>query len=184
VYFHEKCVVHLTFFPFKYFPLAKPNTIYHGYNINAINTCARFVCYSTEGGETEARQLLSSAQTWFNSKTEYDVLPLDAPVVLNTGNSLKHSMPSVLNGGSSGGLKQEPQQLSTPSSITTVSAVHPTLNQLISSPAIKRKDSKRLIMEDKGLQKKMELNQELRSQTIEISTLNGAAPQQQQNSSS
>lgn len=152
------------------------------------------MCYSSDGGEHEARQFLSYAQKWFNSKTVYDVMPSDAPPVQNSGNSHKPNIAALVSSTKPAQPQQQEQQQPGQRSglIISTSSITP-INQLMPSPAIKRKDSRRLIMEDKGLQKKIESNKDLKSHNIDVSS-NGVTsitstppyphPQQQTNSKS
>ncbi|TPX64200.1 hypothetical protein SpCBS45565_g06061 [Spizellomyces sp. 'palustris'] len=56
----------------QYFPIAKPGSVYKGFDINTMNTCARFVAISSETTVEEMEGKLSKAHQWFKEGTVYE----------------------------------------------------------------------------------------------------------------
>ncbi|KAJ3212580.1 hypothetical protein HDU67_003732 [Dinochytrium kinnereticum] len=58
-----------------YTPISKPGIVYTGFNINVMNTCARFVAVTREGEKvmvTDMEAKLKAAHDWFNSVVRYE----------------------------------------------------------------------------------------------------------------
>ncbi|KAJ3282848.1 hypothetical protein HK104_010678 [Borealophlyctis nickersoniae] len=58
----------------QYIPIAKVGQIYKGFNINAMNTCARFVVTAGEAGvdTAEMQRRLGQALEWFDARVVYE----------------------------------------------------------------------------------------------------------------
>ena len=72
-----------------YIPISKVGTIYDGYNINSVNTCARFVWYNdnSTSSEHEAQEALTKAHEWFDQQVKYDNIVQEPESVLDTSMS-------------------------------------------------------------------------------------------------
>lgn len=64
----------------EYIRVSKIGTVYQGYNINAINTCARFISHNQHDAEHDAEHVsekdLNEAAKWFNALARYDPVPI------------------------------------------------------------------------------------------------------------
>ncbi len=71
----------------QYIPIAKVDTLYHGFDVNSMNTAARFVVRDGSGGGVEERLL--KALDWFQGSTVYESLPLPSlPAIISDKDSI------------------------------------------------------------------------------------------------
>lgn len=69
----------------QYIPIAKVDTLYHGFDVNSMNTAARFVVRDASVGSVEERLL--KALDWFQGSAIYESLPLPLLPATTTNNN-------------------------------------------------------------------------------------------------
>ncbi|KAJ3091659.1 hypothetical protein HK102_013913 [Quaeritorhiza haematococci] len=77
----EGCPISIQGRALKYIPLGKPGTVYKGFSVNTLNTCARFVAQGSTATEVEAG--LQQACEWFRTNVRYEQEAATAPPQTN-----------------------------------------------------------------------------------------------------